>query len=120
MPDITSSQVSLDQRATLPPGEDLGSVQAIITRGWNAYLLQVVLVKNGETRMLLADQHGRQLRRGGGRCENACGHARCALGEGRSGFEVASESRKLLIGSRGPRLVGHGRGEALLPTGKRT
>jgi hypothetical protein len=27
----------------------LGRVQAIITRGWNAYLLQV---KNGETRML--------------------------------------------------------------------
>jgi hypothetical protein len=56
MPDITSSQVSLDQRATLPPGEDLGSVQAIITRGWNAYLLQVVLVKNGETRMLVGKE----------------------------------------------------------------
>ena len=56
MPDITSSQVSLDQRATLPHEEDLGSVQAIITRGWNAYLLQVVLVKNGETRMLVGKE----------------------------------------------------------------
>ena len=56
MPDIASSQVSLDRRATLPPEEDPGSVQAIITRGWNAYLLQVVLVKNGETRMLVGKE----------------------------------------------------------------
>ena len=56
MPDITSSQVSLGQRATPPPEEDPGSVQAVITRGWNAYLLQVVLVKNGETRMLLGKE----------------------------------------------------------------
>ena len=56
MPDSIPGQVSLDQRATLPPGEDLGSVQAIITRGWNAYLLQVVLVKNGETRMLVGKE----------------------------------------------------------------
>jgi len=56
MPDITSSQVSLDQRATLPPAEDPGSVQAVITRGWNAYLVQVVLVKNGETRMLVGKE----------------------------------------------------------------
>ena len=51
MPDITSSQVSQDQRIDLPREEDPGSVQAIITRGWNAYLLQVVLVKNGEARI---------------------------------------------------------------------
>ena len=56
MPDITSSQVSLDQRAALPPEEDRGSVQAVITRGWNAYLVQVVLVKNGETRMLVGKE----------------------------------------------------------------
>ena len=56
MPDIASSQVLLDRQATLPPQEDPGSVQAIITRGWNAYLLQVVLVKNGETRMLVGKE----------------------------------------------------------------
>jgi hypothetical protein len=56
MPDITSSQVSLDQRATLPREEDPGRVEAIITRGWNAYLLQVVLVKNGKTRMLVGKE----------------------------------------------------------------
>jgi hypothetical protein len=56
MPDITSSQVSQDQRIDLLREEDLGSVQAIITRGWNAYLLQVVLVKNGEARMLVGKE----------------------------------------------------------------
>jgi len=56
MPDIASSQVSQDQRIDLPREEDLGSVQAIITRGWNAYLLQVVLVKNGEARMLVGKE----------------------------------------------------------------
>ena len=56
MPDITPGQVSLDQHAALPPEEDPGSVQAVITRGWNAYLLQVVLVKNGETRMLVGKE----------------------------------------------------------------
>jgi len=56
MPDIASSQVSLDQRATLPPEEDPGSVQAVITRGWNAYLLQVLLVKNGDARMLVGKE----------------------------------------------------------------
>jgi hypothetical protein len=56
MPDITPSQVSFDQHAALPPEEDLGSVQAVITRGWNAYLLQVMLVKNGETRMLVGKE----------------------------------------------------------------
>ncbi|CEF49362.1 unnamed protein product [uncultured bacterium] len=56
MPDIISSQVSQDQRIDLPREEDPGSVQAIITRGWNAYLLQVVLVKNGEARMLVGKE----------------------------------------------------------------
>ena len=56
MPDITSGQVSQDQRIDLPPEEDPGSLQAVITRGWNAYLLQVVLVKNGETRMLVGKE----------------------------------------------------------------
>jgi hypothetical protein len=56
MPDITSSQVSQDQHTALPPEEDPGSVQAIITRGWNAYLLQVVLMKDGETRMLVGKE----------------------------------------------------------------
>jgi hypothetical protein len=56
MPDIISSQVSLEQRATPPPEEDPGSLQAVITRGRNAYLLQVVLVKNGETRMLVGKE----------------------------------------------------------------
>ena len=56
MPDIAPGQVSLDHRATLPREEDPGSVQAIITRGWNAYLVQVVLVKNGETRMLVGKE----------------------------------------------------------------
>ena len=47
MPDIISSQVSLDQHAALPAREEhSGSVQAIITRGWNAYLVQVVFAKN--------------------------------------------------------------------------
>jgi hypothetical protein len=56
MPDITPSQVIFDHRAASVREEDLGSVQAIITRGWNAYLLQVVLVKNGETRMLVGKE----------------------------------------------------------------
>jgi hypothetical protein len=56
MPDIISSQVSQDQHAALLPEEDPGSVQAIITRGWNAYLLQVMLLKNGETRMLVGKE----------------------------------------------------------------
>jgi hypothetical protein len=54
MPDII--QVPLDHRAAFPPDEDPGSVQAVITRGWNAYLVQVVLVKNDETRMLVGKE----------------------------------------------------------------
>jgi len=57
MPDITLSQVSFDRRVALPPDEEgPGSVQAVITRGWNAYLVQVVLVKDGETRMLVGKE----------------------------------------------------------------
>jgi hypothetical protein len=56
MPDITPDEALLGPVVPLLPGEDLGSVQAIITRGWNAYLLQVVLVKNGETRMLVGKE----------------------------------------------------------------
>jgi hypothetical protein len=56
MPDIISGQSLLDQRASLPPEEDPGSVRAVITRGWNAYLIQVVLVKSGQTRMLVGKE----------------------------------------------------------------
>jgi hypothetical protein len=56
MPDITPGQVSLDQAMVLPPEEDLGSVQAIITRGWNAYMVQVVLKQNGESRKLVGKE----------------------------------------------------------------
>jgi hypothetical protein len=56
VPDITPGQVSLDQPMVLPREQDLGNVQAIITRGWNAYMVQVVLVKNGETRMLVGKE----------------------------------------------------------------
>ena len=28
-------------KAALPPGQDPGKVQATITRGWNAYMVQV-------------------------------------------------------------------------------
>jgi hypothetical protein len=56
MPDTTPGQVSLDQRIALPQEEDLGSVQAIITRGWNAYMVQVVLMKNGQSRELVGKE----------------------------------------------------------------
>jgi hypothetical protein len=56
MPDITPGQVSLDQAMVLPPEEDLGSVQAIITRGWNAYMVQVVFKQNGESRKLVGKE----------------------------------------------------------------
>jgi hypothetical protein len=56
MPDIAPGQVSLDQAMVLPPEEDLGSVQAIITRGWNAYMVQVVLTQNGESRKLVGKE----------------------------------------------------------------
>jgi hypothetical protein len=56
MPDVTPGQISRDQRIVHPLEEEPGSVQAIITRGWNAYLLQVVLVKNGESRMLVGKE----------------------------------------------------------------
>ena len=56
MPDITPGQVSLDQAMVLPPKEDVGSVQVIITRGWNAYMVQVVLKQNGESRMLIGKE----------------------------------------------------------------
>jgi hypothetical protein len=56
MPDITPGQVSLDHRAALPREADPGSVQAIITRGWNAYIVQAVLKQNGETRQLVGKE----------------------------------------------------------------
>jgi hypothetical protein len=56
MPDITSGQAPLDQPMALPPEENLGSVQAIITRGWNAYMVQVVLMKNGQSRELVGKE----------------------------------------------------------------
>lgn len=55
MPDITPGQVSRAQ-AALPPGDEPGSAQVIITRGWNAYMVQVVLMKNGEARMLVGKE----------------------------------------------------------------
>lgn len=55
MPDIISGQPLLDQRASSPE-EDPGSVRAVITRGWNAYLIQVVLVKSGQTCMLVGKE----------------------------------------------------------------
>ena len=56
MPHITPGQVSLNQAMVLPPEEDVGSVQVIITRGWNAYMVQVVLKQNGESRMLVGKE----------------------------------------------------------------
>jgi hypothetical protein len=55
MPDITPGQASRTQAAG-PPGEDPGSAQVIITRGWNAYLVQVLLTKGGEARMLVGKE----------------------------------------------------------------
>jgi hypothetical protein len=55
MPDITSGELSQDQIVDLPSEEDPAGVQAIITRGWNAHLLQVMLVTN-ETRMLVGEE----------------------------------------------------------------
>ena len=43
MPDISPGQVSLDQAMVRPPEKDVGSVHVIITRGCNAYMVQVVL-----------------------------------------------------------------------------
>jgi hypothetical protein len=56
MPDIIPGQVPLDLPTVLPPEKDLASVQAIITRGWNAYMLQVVLTQNGQTRQLVGKE----------------------------------------------------------------
>jgi hypothetical protein len=56
MPDITPGQVSLDQAMVRPPEKDVGSVQVIITRGCNAYMVQVVLKQNGESRMLVGKE----------------------------------------------------------------
>ena len=55
MPDITPDQGSRAQPAP-PPGDGPGSAQVIITRGWNAYMVQVVLMINGEARMLLGKE----------------------------------------------------------------
>ena len=55
VPDIISGQ-SLINRCIAPSLDELGSVQAIITPGWNAYLVQVVLKQNGETRMLVGKE----------------------------------------------------------------
>ena len=52
----TRSSVSRPGHGSSARGEDVASVQAVITRGGNAYLVQVVLEKNGETRMLLAKE----------------------------------------------------------------
>ena len=46
---------------------------------------------------------GGKLHCGGGRCEGVGGNAWYFLGEGRGGFEVAGEGRKLLTALRRPR-----------------
>jgi hypothetical protein len=51
MPDMTP-----DESIVLPPKEDQASVQAIITRGWNAYMVQVVLMKHGQSRELVGKE----------------------------------------------------------------
>jgi hypothetical protein len=56
MPDFTPGQVSLTQVAPLPPGEGPPRVQVIITQGWNAYMVQVMLMQNGEHRMLVGKE----------------------------------------------------------------
>ena len=56
MSDITPGQVLLDQPMVLPREQDLGSVMAVITRGWNAYMVQVVLMKNGQSRELVGKE----------------------------------------------------------------
>ena len=56
VPDITPRQASLDQRVALPPEEDPGSVQAVITRGCDAYMVQVVLKQNGQSRELVGKE----------------------------------------------------------------
>lgn len=55
MPDITPDQVSRTHAAP-PPGDGPARAQVIITRGWNAYMVQVLLMKNGEERMLLGKE----------------------------------------------------------------
>ena len=55
MPDVTPGQISRTQ-AQLSPGQDRGNVQAIITRGWNACMVQVLLVRDGEARMLVGKE----------------------------------------------------------------
>jgi hypothetical protein len=56
MPDTRSSQVSLDKHSALPPEEDRGSVYAVITRGCDAYMVQVVLKQNGQSRELVGKE----------------------------------------------------------------
>ena len=56
MPDITPGRKSLEQSAALPPENDPGSVRAVITRGWNAYMVQVALKQNGVTRRLVGKE----------------------------------------------------------------
>jgi hypothetical protein len=56
MPDTTSSQVSLDKHSALSLEEDPGSVHAVITRGCDAYMVQVVLKQNGQSRELVGKE----------------------------------------------------------------
>jgi hypothetical protein len=55
MPDVTPGQLTRTQ-AQPSPRQDPGSVQAIITRGWNACMVQVLLVGGGEARMLVGKE----------------------------------------------------------------
>jgi hypothetical protein len=51
MTDVIPGQA--DPMVLLPEQDDLGSVRVIITQGSNAYMLQVVLKQNSETRLLV-------------------------------------------------------------------
>jgi hypothetical protein len=62
----------------------------IITPGWNAYLVQVVLMKDGEARMLV----GKEVTSYADHSEGLRGDARGALGQSRDGLQVADAPRR--------------------------
>lgn len=56
MPDITQGHVSIDRGPGLRPGAESACIKAVITRGWNAYLVQIALIKDGEERQLVGKE----------------------------------------------------------------
>ncbi len=56
MPDITAGQASQGRQNAPPPAADAGRIEAVITRGWNAYMVQVTLIQNGESRQLVGKE----------------------------------------------------------------